>query len=201
MTSWKSLLINANDIKSKYGFDVVGIVKETSKNIIILGLETKPDRDLDEFLGGKSWRTLGFEKHFVPKKKKLLIDIQEMGYEIYQERDSNFPIKKYAVMSGIGQQGKNTLIICPVFDARLRFIALITNMPMEPSGTQTYEQEPNPRCEKCKNLCVEECCEKVLEEYRLRDKTKCKAYKQLDDPTPGQIRCNICWKACEVSKG
>lgn len=199
MTIWKSLSTNSNDIKSKYGFDVVGIVKEKSRNIIILGLETKTDRDLDEFIGGKSWRTLGFEKHFVPKADKLMIDIENRDYKITQERAPDFPIKKYAVMSGIGQQGKNTLIIHPVFDARLRFIALITDMPMEPSGTQTYEQEPNPRCEKCKNLCVEECCEKVLEEYRLRDKTKCKAYKQLDDPIPGQIRCNICWKACEVS--
>lgn len=201
MTIWKSLLKNSNDIKGKYGFDVVGIVKEKSRNIIILGLETKPDKDLDEFLGGESWRTLGFEKHFVPKAKKLSIDIWKRGFKIVQKRNSDFPIKKYAVMSGIGQQGKNTLIIHPVFDARLRFIAYVTNMPMEPSGTQTYEQKSNPRCEKCKNICVEDCCKKVLEEYRLRDKTKCKAYKQLDDPTPGQIRCNICWKACEVSKG
>lgn len=203
MTIWKSLSINSNDIKSKYGFDVVGIVKETTKNIIILGLETKPDRDLDEFLGGKPPRTpvfLGFKKHFAHRAKKLLIDIQERGYEINQERSSTFPIKKYAVMSGIGQQGKNTLIIHPVFDARLIFIALITNMPMEPSGPRIYQQVPNPICEKCKNLCIEECCEKVLEEYYLIDKTKCEAYKQLDDPTPGQIRCNICWKACERSK-
>lgn len=195
-------MINTNDIKSKYGFDVVGIVKETSRNIIILGLETKLDRDLDEFIVSKSPRTPvfpGFKNHFAPKAKKLSKDIRNRGFKIYQERIRKFQIKKYAVMSGIGQQGKNTLIIHPVFDARLRFIALITNMPMEPSGTQTYEQEPNPRCEKCKNICVEECCEKVLEEYRLGDKTKCKAYKQLDDPTLGQIRCNICWKACEVS--
>jgi len=192
--------MNSNDIKSKYGFDVVGIVKDTSKSIIILGLETKPDRDLDEFLGGESWRTLGFEKLFVPKTNELMIDIEKRGYKIIQERDPNFPIKKYAVMSGIGKQGKNTLVIHPVFNARLRFMALITNMPMKPSGNQTYEQKSNPRCEKCKNLCIEECCEKVLDEYHLKDKEKCKAYVQLDDPTPGQLRCNICWKACEVSK-
>ncbi len=193
-------MINSNDIKSKYGFDVVGIVKDTSKSIIILGLETKPDRDLDEFLGGESWRTLGFEKHLVPKTNELMIDIEKRGYKIIQERDPNFPIKKYAVMSGIRKQGKNTLVIHPVFDARLRFVALIINMPMKPSGNQTYEQKSNPRCEKCKNLCIEECCEKILDEYHLKDKKKCKAYVQLDDPTPGQLRCNICWKACEVSK-
>jgi epoxyqueuosine reductase QueG len=196
-------MLNSNDIRSNYGFDIVGIVKESSENIIILGLETRPDRDLDEFLGGEPWRTLGFEKHFVSKTKELRRDIKKRGYKIRQERNPNFPIKKYAVMSGIGLQGKNTLVIHPVFHARLRFMALITNMPMEPSCTQIYEQRPNPQCEKCTNLCIEKCCEKVLEEYRLSDKnkTKCKAYMQLDDPTPGQIRCNICWKACEGGKG
>lgn len=193
-------MLNSNDIRSNYRFDIVGIVKESSENIIILGLETRPDRDLDEFLGGEHWRTLGFEKHFIPKTKELRRDIKKRGYKIRQERNLNFPIKKYAVISGIGLQGKNTLVIHPVFHARLRFIALITNMPMEPSCPQIYEQKPNLRCAKC-NFCIEECCEKVLEEYRLSDKTKCKAYTQLDDPTPGQIRCNICWKACEVDKG
>ena len=57
---------------------------------------------------------------------------------------------------------------------------------MEPSGPRVYQQVPNPICEKCKNLCIVECCKKVLEEYYLIDKTKCEAYKQLDDPTPGQ---------------
>ena len=74
-------MLNSNDIKSKYGFDVVGIVQEKSRNIIILGLETKPDRDLDEFLGGDPWRTLGFEKHFVPIRDKLILDIKKKSGE------------------------------------------------------------------------------------------------------------------------
>lgn len=200
MTNKKNRMIKSCDLKNQYGFDVVGIVQGKSRNIIILGLETKPDRDLDEFLGGDPWRTLGFEKHFVPITDKLILDVKKKGYIITQERNNTFPIKKYAVMSGIGQQGKNTLVINHEFDARLRFMALITNMPIKLSGNQAYEQKPNPRCEKCKNLCIVECCEKVLNEYCLIDKTKCKAYKQLDDPTPGQIRCNVCWKACEENK-
>jgi len=193
--------MNSSDIKNKYEFDVVGIVQRKSKNIIILGLETKPERDLDEFIGGEVLITCGFEKHFAPKTDELMKDIENEGYVISQEKNITFPIKKYAVMSGIGRQGKNTLVIHPEFDARLRFMALITDMPIEPSGNQIYLHEPNPRCEKCDNLCIKACCDKVLREYYLIDKRKCKAYKQSWDPTPGQIRCNFCWKACELSKG
>jgi epoxyqueuosine reductase QueG len=137
---------------------------------------------------------------FVPITDELILDIKKKGYIITQERNNTFPIKKYAVMSGIGQQGKNTLVINHKFDARLRFMALITDMPMKPSGSQIYKHEINPRCEKCGNACMEICCNKVLEEYYLIDKTKCKAYSQTFDSTPNQVRCYSCWKACEESK-
>jgi len=194
--------MNSNDIKCSYGFDVVGIVKGPAENIIILGLETRPDRDLDEFLGGKHPKFPGFKKHFIPRVRKLKRDIQAKRFKACQVDgyDRRYPLKQYAVIAGIGQQGKNTLIIHPLFDARLRFVALVTDMPLESSGSHRYECQPNLRCEKCNNLCVEECCDKALGEYLLRDETKCLARRQLDECRSNQTRCNLCWKACERSK-
>ena len=46
------MIWTAERIRKDYGFDVVGVVKQGAKSIIVLGLETSTERDLDEFIGG-----------------------------------------------------------------------------------------------------------------------------------------------------
>jgi hypothetical protein len=192
------------EIVSRYGFDTVGAVTRTSDNVLILGFETRPERDLDEFLGGGRPRTLGFENHFVPMVRPLWDEIRERGYAVRQERDVSFPIKRYALFAGIGYQGKNTLILHPIYGARLRFIALVMSMPIASSRGIIYkckEQRLSVRCYSCASWCVRRCPVQALTGYRLPDKTKCIAYEQLADPTPNEVHCNACWKACEASDG
>ncbi|MBC8393414.1 MAG: hypothetical protein H8E17_12715 [Deltaproteobacteria bacterium] len=122
----------AERIRKNYGFDVVGVVKQGAKSIIILCLETSPERDLDEFIGGnadyKTWCFSGFKKYFSPKVDEFLEEFEKAdrranpiaGY------DDSIKLKKLAVKAGIGIQGRNTLVINHGFQGRLRFCAVET---------------------------------------------------------------------------
>ncbi len=193
---------NADNIREKYGFDAVGIVKEEGKSIIILGLETRPDRDLDEFIGGVSWCYSGFEKHFSPRINEVLIDIEDADRDAKPiPGDANsIRLKEKAVKSGIGVQARNTLIVDNRFQSRLRFKAIETFLDIRPTGDGVYARALNPRCEEC-CLCELACPVGILQNYKLIEEEKCIAHRQLTHVTPGLVRCNLCWIACTKDYG
>ncbi|KKL73952.1 hypothetical protein LCGC14_2069760, partial [marine sediment metagenome] len=75
------MIWTAERIRKNYGFDVVGVVKQGAKSIIILCLETSPEKDLDEFIGGnaeyKTWCFSGFKKFFSPKVDEFLEEFEK----------------------------------------------------------------------------------------------------------------------------
>ena len=198
-------MITADQIKIQYGFDVVGVVKEPGKNIIVLGLETKPERNLDEFIGGneelENWCFSGHKKYFSPKIDKLLIELEKIdpktkpipGYS------DDIELKELAIKAGIGTQGRSTLVINPLFQSRLRFVAVETYVEIESTGSGIYSRVKNSRCEECR-LCEMVCPKNVLKDYKLIDKNKCIAFHQLVNRTPNLRRCSLCWEACTRNK-
>lgn len=188
-------------LKKEYGFDAVGVVKQRRKNIIVFGLETRPDRNLDEFIGGhkqlENWCFSGFKKYFSPLIDDFLEEFEKTdpkakpiaGY------DDSIKLKKLAVKAGMGIQGRNTLIINHRFQGRLRFLAVETFLDIEPTGDGIYHQHNNRPCDEC-GYCEIACPTRELKDYKLINKEKCLAYEQLTNRIPNLERCNLCWIAC-----
>ncbi|MCD4670919.1 MAG: hypothetical protein K8S14_10795, partial [Actinomycetia bacterium] len=63
-----------------------------------------------------------------------------------------------AVLAGLGQMGWSGCVITPEFGLRQRFVAIVTDVPLEP--TPLYDG--NPLCKKCFR-CVDACPVKAVE--------------------------------------
>ncbi len=197
----------ADDIRKKYEFDAVGITKHKGKTIIVLGMETEPDKNLDEFIGGetftcggKKYATYcfsGFKKYFSPVVDKFLIDFEKIDEKAkpIEGYDKSIDIKKLAIKAGIGIQGRNTLVLNKRFQSRLRFRLIQANIEIEPTGDGVNRKQGNLNCDECR-LCELVCPCNALQDYKLIGKKKCLAHRQLTNRTPNLVRCNLCWVAC-----
>lgn len=180
-------------------FDVAGVVTEGRKTFLILGLVSRPDRDLDVFISnGWGWKFPGFYEHFTPKVKALVQKLKGKGFSSEQKRYYELNLKEMAIRAGLGCWGKNSLVIHPQFGPRLRFVALETDAPLEP----TVSEVPADLCGNC-DACLKACpVEGLLRPYKLTSRLECLAYIQLEAPTPKPAsRCDKCLAPCPVGLG
>ncbi|MBI5254680.1 hypothetical protein HY932_02785 [Candidatus Falkowbacteria bacterium] len=171
-------------------FDVAG----ANGNILILGLETRPDRDIDAFAtDGKQYCFIGFRKHFAPKIKATIEQINALGHRAKQLRYSgNVNMKRLAIVAGLGAWGKNSMVLHPRFGTRLRFGALELDITL---STEVHDERTIfAGCANC-DACIRACPLNLLRPFALTEKEKCQAYLDLDDPTKTQ-RCDLCQIAC-----
>jgi epoxyqueuosine reductase len=188
-------------------FDVVGVASDPSTNdtILILGLVSTPERDLDDFAStGTKTILRGFARHAKDKEDALIAFIEEQGFAAELVGELGYPLhgkpnlKHLAVAAGVGKQGKNTLIIHPRFGPWLRFMAIRTDAPLAPTGPGIYSKEENPYCENCQK-CVQACPAGVLLPYRLVDASSCLAAVSGDRGSELAI-CDKCVVVCPVGE-
>lgn len=192
-------------------FDVVGVAQDpsTKDTILVLGLVTTPERDLDDFVlqemkGSREsfWR--GFVRYAKPKLDALLEFIRNQGFttqlvgKLGYSPSGKPNLKHLAVAAGLGGQGKNTLVINPRFGPWLRFMAIRTNAPLALTGPGVYVREENPDCKVCQR-CVEACPVGILQPYRLTDTDRCLA--AISGERRGELAiCDKCVVVCPVGK-
>jgi len=192
-------------------FDAVGVARDpaTKDTILILGLVTTPERDLDDFVlqevkGSREsfWR--GFIRYAKPKLDALLDYIRNQGFSAELVGKMGYSpsgrpnLKHLAVAAGLGRQGKNTLVINPHFGPWLRFMAIRTNAPLKITGSGVYAKEENPDCKACQR-CVEACPVRILKPYRLADIIRCRA--AISGERRGELAiCDKCVIVCPIGK-
>ncbi len=188
-------------------FDAVGVAKDPASNdtILVLGMVTTPERDLDDFVSdSKKFIMRGFERYAKPKLDALLRFIRGQGFSAELVGRLGYPLhgkpnlKHLAVAAGLGRQGKNTLVINPRFGAWLRFMAVRTNAPLRITGSGVYAKEENPDCMVCQR-CVDACPVSVLEPYRLLDEERCLA-SISSERRGGLAICDKCVIVCPVGE-
>jgi ferredoxin len=187
-------------------FDAVGVAAEpaTGDTILILGLVSTPERDLDDFAsrGGKTVMR-GFARHAKPGEDALLDFIRERGFSaelvgVYGYPNDELNLKHLAVAAGLGRQGKNTVVIHPGFGPWLRFMSVRTDAPLELTGPGVYLKEESPYCGDCEK-CIRACPVGILAPYRLTDTGRCLAAISHDRPG-GVAICEDCVVVCPVGE-
>ncbi len=188
-------------------FDVVGVSRLSSgDSMLILGLESTPERNLDEFghLGG-NFQMYGFEKHVGPRLESLLDFIRGRGFSAEPVGRYGYPLKgeinlkNEAIRTGLGKRGKSTVVLHPKYGPRLRFMAVRTDAPLEPLITPVLADEENPVCNQC-SLCIDACPVNALEPYRMPDTSLCPSNITPVTEDGRSILCDICLHLCPAAK-
>ena len=187
-------------------FDVVGVSRLSSgDSLLILGLESTPERNLDEFghVGG-NFQMYGFEKHVKTRLESLVDFIHDKGFSAEPVGRYGYPLrgevnlKKEAIRIGLGRRGKSTVVLHPKYGPRLRFMAVRTDAPLEPVSSVQADEE-NPVCHQC-SICIDACPVNALEPYFMPDASIC-----LSNITPvtedgRSVLCDICLQLCPAGK-
>ena len=188
-------------------FDVVGVSWQSGGDkLLILGLESTPERNLDEFghVAGK-FQMYGFKKHVKPGLELLLDFIRSKGFSAEPVGKYGYPLdgevnlKMEAIRAGLGKRGKSTVVLHPKYGPRLRYIAVRTDAPLEPLTDSVPTEEENPVCNGC-TICIDVCPTKALEPYRMPDISLC-----LSNITPvteegRSVLCDLCLHLCPAAK-
>ena len=187
-------------------FDAAGIVIINSDSILIVGLETSLERDLDDFIRDekRAFTIRGFEIHIQPLLNFLADYIRGLGLSVEITGHCGYPrgnelnLKRLAVAARLGSWGKNAMLLHPRFGPRLRLAAIrINGAALDGTGPGLEGFEQDPSCRDC-NACIDACPVGVLEPYYLWDTEACRASTDWS-PEPGQVECcDLCWKVCPV---
>jgi len=190
-------------------FDVIAFEPIASgKSLLVLGMESTPERNLDEFgrLDG-DFQMYGFEKYVNPRLELLLSFIRGKGFFAEPVGRYGYPLqgeislKVEAIRMGLGKRGKNTVVLHPEYGPRLRFMAIVTDAPLEPKVDPILTEEENPVCNGC-SICFDACPVGVLEAYRMIDPSRCLSDSDRMPEENGRlVPCDKCLQLCPVGRG
>lgn len=183
-------------------FDSAGVAVDRGGAILVLGLESTEERNLDKMtlIDGRM-RLHGWTNHVKPKMMALMEFIETEGFRAeplgwwgYPAGDT-ISLKRWAAMAGLGYQGKNTVLLDPKVGHRIRFAGMWTDAPLTPTGPGTCEFREHPLCRSC-NICNDACpVEGLLEPYRLLDPARC----LVNTASPlVRDRHGTCHEACRI---
>ena len=189
-------------------FDVAGVTQlSETDNLLILGLESTAERNLDEF-GYQDGRfhMYGYEKHVKARLESILNYIRSTGFQAKPLGRLGYPLngqlylKGEALRAGMGKRGKNTIVLHPRFGPRLRLIAVVTDAPLVPLIEPVTGEEENPICRNC-SICIDACPEKILAPYRMIDPSRCRSdTDNMPKNNDRLIPCDLCITLCPAGK-
>ena len=174
--------------------------------MLILGLESTAERDLDEF-GRRAGKFMlyGFKKHAAPKLESLVNFIRSKGFSAETVQRYGYPLggeinlKVEAIRAGLGKRGKSSVVLHPKYGPRLRFMAIRTTAPLESAVASTLTEIENPVCQGC-SICLEVCPTKVLEPYRMTDPLLCLSNITPQTEDGRSILCDKCLIMCPAGE-
>jgi epoxyqueuosine reductase QueG len=180
-------------------FTVSSLAK--GQTLFIGGLATSSERDLDEFgrVDGR-FEMYGYRKHFVPKLQTFCTFLTKHGFDASLGGRYGYPLegeldlKTLALNSGIGIRGKSTVVLHPKYGTRLRFAAVVSNIPFE--DVEKIENKDYNPCQNC-TICIDICPVSILKPYELIDIDTCLSNsRQMEYKDDRLIPCDLCLVRC-----
>ncbi|MFC2070248.1 hypothetical protein ACFLTB_03630 [Chloroflexota bacterium] len=192
--------------KARELFDVFSVSRlPDGSSLLVLGLESIPERNLDEFGHSEgAFRMYGFEKYVAPGLESLLEFIRDMGFSAEPVGRYGYPLKgeinlkEIAIQTGLGKRGKSTVVLNPEYGPRLRFIGVRTDAPLESLIGAEQSDEEAPVCNEC-SICIDECPVNALEPYRMPDPSICLSNITPKTDEGRSILCDICLNLCPAA--
>jgi epoxyqueuosine reductase len=146
-----------------------------------------------------------YQLYYEVLKNKAWMIVDYLAKKGHKSRLSlAIPLKTAAVRSGLGCQGKNTLLITPDHGPRIRLISVLTTAELD--ADEPYKDDLCGDCEKC----IKACPTKALESYKINI-NRCLTYAaeeplalavpDIQRPTSNSyIECSTCIEACPIGK-
>ena len=173
------------------------------KIAIVMAIEMDYDKIAMSEIEASTATGLGYSKMaFI--SSLLAQFIRNLGYQALPCGNDTALSVPLAIDAGLGELGRNGLLITPKFGPRVRLCKVLTDLPMKPDkpidfGVQEY-------CEKCKK-CLENCPVHAISEDKTANATTVSCNSSvLKWPVNGEscfrywcetgIDCNICIKVC-----
>jgi len=184
-------------------FDSAGVAVDSGGTILVLGLESTNERNLDRMtLRDGRMRLHGWTEHVKPKMMALMEVIEAKGFSAEPVGWWGYPsggaigLKRWAAIAGLGYLGKNTVLLDPKVGHRIRLAGMWTDAPLTPTGPGVYQYREHPLCASC-NICIDACpVEGLLEPYRLLDPARCLV--NIESPLV-RDRHGTCHEACRIN--
>ena len=177
------------------------------KFAIVLGIEMNYKKFVMSDLGASAATGLGYSKMaFI--SSLLAQYIRNLGYKALPCGNDTALSIPLAIDAGLGELGRNGLLITPQFGPRIRLCKVLTNLPLEPDKSIDFGLQEF--CENCKK-CLENCPADAISEDKTTDAiTVSNNSGVLKWPVNGErcfrfwceagIDCSICIKVCPFNK-
>ena len=177
------------------------------KFAIVMGIEMDHDKFATSDIGASAATGLGYSKMaFV--SSLLAQYIRNLGYQALPCGNDTALSIPLAIDAGLGELGRNGLLITPQFGPRVRLCKVLTDLPLKLDkpidfGVQEY-------CEKCKK-CLENCPTHAISEDKTATAiTTSNNSGVLKWPVNGErcfrfwcekgVDCSICIKVCPFNR-
>ncbi len=179
-----------------------------SESLIVVGNHVWDDMLELAIRKGERWVYPGYLP-LLSSRRAVIYHLEKQGYKAALGR-SRFSYKRLAQLAGLGNYGKNALIINPTFGPWIRLEAVLTNAILEPD--EPFEED---LCGDCDD-CVKACPVGALTPYKVDD-ARClvgvhiagvnfqEYAEELERYEPSFTRnshlmCIECQKACKYGK-
>jgi epoxyqueuosine reductase len=102
--------------------------------------------------------------------------------------------------AGIGWRGRNNLLVHPEFGSHVRYVSILTDLPLPERGIALDESADCGRCRACVNVCPAGAIDMDPEAFNL-DKCTAQVRRFSQSEKLNSLICGICVRACRGASG
>lgn len=176
-----------------------------AKSVIVFAAKSVDDADeIAVWRGGKDWEYPGYNP-LVGMRREVIQILRDSGYKA-SPAHWLVPLKRLAILAGLGAYAKNSMVLSPKHGLWLRLEAVVTDaeLPID----KPFSKDLCGRCTRCIRACPtkaikpyvltpERCLIDVSErENPPRELEKIRRKVEIQITPNAHVMCTVCQKVC-----